>query len=547
MDEISLLIIDDSQEDVDLILRALRSGEMQIHSVRVEGEVSLRKALENQHWDLLVSDYMMPALNAFKVLEVVRELRPLLPVVVVSGWIDVNMAVLLMKEGARDFVQKSELVRLPGAIEKALKEVQLERENQAMVQALAESERRLAEIIDCLPDATLVINDRGQVILWNRAMEKMTGVPKEQILGRGEYEYSLPFYGERRPMLIDLVLDPGGDKSHFEASYHQMQRDGETLIGEVRLAGSNHFGDRHIWGTASKLYDAEGNPVGAIQSVRDVTERKHMEEIMIQTEKMMSVGGLAAGMAHEINNPLGGIMQGNANIKRRLDMSMSRNRKTAESLGLDPRAVEAYIKERQVDAIIESVSQAGARAASIVNTMLQFSRRSNSKKELVYLPALADETLELAAKDYDLDNSFDFRHIKVIRDYSDRLPPVYCVPNEIQQVVLNLLLNAAQALRQHPQPGVTPQIILGLKQRNNSVIIEVEDNGPGMDEQVKKRIFEPFYTTKDVGRGTGLGLSVSYFIIKENHQGQMQVQSQPGRGARFIVKLPVEKTCPGGQ
>jgi signal transduction histidine kinase len=266
-----------------------------------------------------------------------------------------------------------------------------------------------------------------------------------------------------------------------------------------------------------------------------------IEEMMVQTEKMMSVGGLAAGMAHEINNPLGGILLGLQNIRRRLSPELDSNRKVATGLGLDLDKVFDYLDQRQILHFLDGMSDACLRASEIVKNMLQFSRRAAGKKEPVNLIALLDSTLELAAMDYDLKKKYDFRLIEIIREYATELPLVPCIASEIQQVLLNLLRNAAQVLATLQDGAITPRVTVRLMQENNSVRIEIEDNGPGMEEVTRRRVFEPFFTTRPPGEGTGLGLSVSYYIVHDEHGGQMSVESSPDQGTIFIIQLPLGK------
>jgi signal transduction histidine kinase len=145
--------------------------------------------------------------------------------------------------------------------------------------------------------------------------------------------------------------------------------------------------------------------------------------------------------------------------------------------------------------------------------------------------------LELAATDYDLKKKYDFRSIEIIKDYQDT-PQVPMVSLEIEQVILNLLKNAAQAMIANP-PDRRPSITFRLGCEGRYAVLEVEDNGPGMAEDIRRRVFEPFFTTKEPRVGTGLGLSVSYMIVAQNHKGLMEVQSAPGRGTVFKVKLPI--------
>jgi signal transduction histidine kinase len=160
------------------------------------------------------------------------------------------------------------------------------------------------------------------------------------------------------------------------------------------------------------------------------------------------------------------------------------------------------------------------------------------------LAELVDKTVALAAHDYDLRKKYDFRKIEIVRDYENDLPLVPCVATEIGQVILNLLRNASQAFDPSQLPVAPPCIALRLRRDRDFIRLDVEDNGPGMDEETRKRVFEPFFTTKDVGVGTGLGLSVSYFIVTSHHGGTMTVDSTPGQGTRFTLRLPCSDRPP---
>ena len=278
---------------------------------------------------------------------------------------------------------------------------------------------------------------------------------------------------------------------------------------------------------------------GAVIRIDDVTDRIRIEEMMIQSEKMLSVGGLAAGMAHEINNPLAGILQNIQVIQNRLFGDLPKNHQIAESLGLSLDAIKHYMDKRNIEEMIETIMASGQRAAKIVDNMLSFSRKSDSRHLAQDLATLMDQTVELAENDYDLKKKYDFRRIRVTRDYETDMPKVHCEPSKIQQVLLNILKNGAQAMALGTVEDAPATLHIKIYRHEDMARIEVTDNGPGMDESVRRRVFEPFFTTKAVGIGTGLGLSVSYFIITENHRGQLSVESKPGQGSRFIIELPI--------
>lgn len=293
------------------------------------------------------------------------------------------------------------------------------------------------------------------------------------------------------------------------------------------------------------IYPVEGlGSVGAVIRLDDITERLHLEDIMVQTEKMMSVGGLAAGMAHEINNPLGGIIHSLQNIQRRLSMDMGKNNDVAKSLGTDIPVIRSYLEQRGILQFLASIQDASERAATIVSNMLLFSRQSSKSKQPANLSELLERTITIANSDYNLSQGYDFKRIELIQNLDPDLHAVPCVSSELEQVFLNLLTNAAQALKTYAEekpydPDWHSIITIKTYKKGQQAIIEVSDNGPGMEENTRKRIFEPFFTTKDVGRGTGLGLSVSFFIISSHHQGTMTVESEPDKGTCFTISLPL--------
>jgi len=245
-------------------------------------------------------------------------------------------------------------------------------------------------------------------------------------------------------------------------------------------------------------------------------------------------------MAHEINNPLGGIMQGQQNIQRRLQPDMEKNREIAKKYDIDLTQLQQYLEDRKIFHFLDEIGKAGKRASTIVVNMLQFSRKATINKEKVNILDVVDLVLKLASMDYDLKKKYDFRSIEIIREYPKKTPLVPCVSSEIQQVLLNIFRNSAQSMNAIGKSKKQNRLSVHVHQINHYISIDIEDNGCGMDKETSRRIFEPFYTTKDPGIGTGLGMSVSYFIIVETHAGEMFVESEPGVGTKIIIRLPIE-------
>jgi signal transduction histidine kinase len=249
---------------------------------------------------------------------------------------------------------------------------------------------------------------------------------------------------------------------------------------------------------------------------------------------MYSLGEVAAGIAHEISNPLSVILQNAQNIQRRTDPQLAMNQTRAQQLNVDLKSLYNYLSASEIPQMMDSIREAGERSASIVRNMLEFSHNSKRIIDLIDIKHLLEQTIVLNRS---TQHANENNQIAINTQYVEPLPPVKASAPELQQVLLNLLRNATQALNQYKTQN--PQILIKVYVENNNLVIEVQDNGPGMTDTVREHVFEPFFTTKEVGSGTGLGLSVSYFIITERHQGSIDVKTSPGKGSNFIIKLPL--------
>jgi len=376
----------------------------------------------------------------------------------------------------------------------------------------------LINIIDSMPSILIGVNANSKVTQWNSQAQKATGVSPEEAQGQN----------------LEKV---------FPRIFHEMPKVHKAIISRQQQSDAkrSYIENGDIKYEDITIYPLVTNGIeGAVIRIDDVTEKVHLEEMMIQSEKMLSVGGLAAGMAHEINNPLAGMMQ-TANVMRnRLTANeIPANVKTAEAVGTNMDVIHHFMNDRGVFRMLDAITDSGKRVAKIVDNILSFARKSDAETFPQDIRKLLDDSLELSATDYDLKKQYDFKSIKIIREYSDDLPEVLCESTKIQQVFMNLFRNGAEAMQEAGTEH--PQFILRTLHGPDPkrVTIEIEDNGPGIEESTRRRIFEPFFTTKPVGVGTGLGLSVSYFIVSENHRGEMSVESELGKGTRFIIRLPI--------
>ena len=375
----------------------------------------------------------------------------------------------------------------------------------------------LSNIINSMPSMLIGVDAEGRIAQWNQRAALLTGVPESRAQGR-HLDEIVAWLAPEMPRIRQSIASR---KPFFEGKIRRVEG-GETIFEDVTI------------------YPLIASGVeGAVIRIDDVTDKVRIEEVLVQSEKMLSVGGLAAGMAHEINNPLASIM-GNAQVmETRLLHCLPQNTAAAHEAGITMEALRDYLERRGIPRMLHSIRDSGGQAAQIVNNMLSFSRKGDSVQTPEDITRLLERTLELASTDYNLKKNYDFKKIKIMREFEPNLPRIMGSASKLQQVFLNLLRNGAEAMGEKTYTeGDGPTFTLRARRNAPWVRIELEDNGPGLPEVIRKRIFEPFFTTKPVDKGTGLGLSVSYFIITEEHCGVMSVESSVGNWTRFVIDLP---------
>jgi two-component system, NtrC family, sensor kinase len=336
-------------------------------------------------------------------------------------------------------------------------------------------------IIDSLSIGVLTVDLNDRMESWNPQMERLVGIPREQALGR--------FVGDVLPP--DILAE-------IASRAHDQQ---VTSIYKFRLIGNG--GEEFVVNASfAPLIGKDGENAGRLILLDDITQRIRMEEQMVQNEKLTSLGLLAAGVAHEVNTPLAVI----SNYIQMLSKQIP---------GEDPR-------QKTIDKIVKQTF----RASEIVNNLLNFSRTGAAEFTEVDLNSILDETLSL------VQHPFRTARVNVIRNFAQGLPAMLGSTTRLQQVFLNLLMNARDAM---PSGGM---LEVRTYAQNGSVEVEITDTGIGIRPENLHRIFDPFFTTKASGRGTGLGLSVSYGIVKE-HGGKVEVRSTPDKGTSFRLEFPV--------
>ncbi len=362
----------------------------------------------------------------------------------------------------------------------------------AQSREIEEQRRFTGLIIDSLPLGLYVVDREYRIQIWNRQREiGAPGLRRDEVVGRQVFEV--------------LTRQPAEE---LRAEFDRVFQTGEVLQAELDVVLGGEARSFRLTKIPMRL---EGDEISHVITIgEDVTDSRRIQGQIMQSEKLAAIGQLAAGVMHEINNPLATISACVAAISGRLD----------DASGSERAAVEEYLEliDKEVD-----------RCTRIVDGLLDFSRPKGKAKGRVVLNALVDETLFL------MKHHQRFKRLTVARELDVTLPATKGNAEQLTQVLMALMLNAVDAMDDRGKltvrTGRSPA-------RADEVMLEIEDTGVGIPRADQSKIFEPFYTTKPPGRGTGLGLSICYGIV-EDHQGRIEVDSQPGRGTTFRVFLPI--------
>jgi PAS domain S-box-containing protein len=384
-------------------------------------------------------------------------------------------------------------------------------------QDLLKERERLATVLDGTPIPTFMIDQDHRVVFWNRALEIFISIPREVALGKtlGE-SLRAAYMGKSPPILADLILDMS-DEELLERYGHKIRRAGPGEAFEVTTSLWPKGEKRTLDVLATRIHDHQGAVVGAIQSAQDVTEKRQLQKQLYHTQKMKAIGTLASGIAHDFNNILTAIM------------------------GYTHMALAKSAGDAPTRRYLGQVLEAGSRATELVKQILTFGRQAEQEQQPVQMAPIVQEVLKLLRSS--LPTTIEIRQdITVTPDES----VVLADPTQIHQVLMNLCTNAAQAM--HPTGGILGVSLTELQvdaalvshypdlNPGPHLRLAVSDTGHGMDAAVMERVFDPYFTTKGLGEGTGLGLAVVQGIVKR-HGGVITVYSEPDRGTTFQVFL----------
>lgn len=356
-------------------------------------------------------------------------------------------------------------------------------ERERAEEALRAAEAYSKNLIDNSLDMIISVDQERRIVEFNRAAQVAFGYEKAEVVGKlVDILYAEPAEGSK---VNDTTLSTG----HCIAEVINVRKNGETFSSLL---------------SASVLRDANGRMLGVMGISQDITERKQIQEKLQETSRLASIGELAAGVAHEINNPLTVVT------------------------GFSEVLMGRKIPQPEADFVQKIYSEAH-RASKIVQNLLSFARKHEPEKRYMDVTAILERALELKAYDFRVSN------IEVSTQWSSDLPLTMLDEHQLTQVILNILTNAEQAMLASHGNG---ELVISASKSEDIIRVSIADDGPGIPPENLSKLFDPFFTTKEVGEGTGLGLSICYGIVRE-HGGEIWAESQTGKGATFHIELPI--------
>lgn len=404
-----------------------------------------------------------------------------------------TIPILLTTQAIRN--EKGEVVGYQGLNIDISERIRMERE-------LAKKHGFLTNVLESSADCIIIADMKGKTIFFNKAAARLTGYMEEEVVGKFHVArfYSIEM---ARDIMKKLRSNDYGGKGKLENYMLVIQGKNNEEIPVSLSASLVYEGDKEI--ASVGIFTDLREKIEIERALQDSQVR------LLQSEKMASLGSLAAGVAHEINNPLGGILIYASLLMEDFEASN------------DPRVQD-----------LQKIVEEATRCQEIVRSLLEFGRQTESRFQPIDINKAINDGL------FFLEKQVLFHDIQIVKRLDPALPLVEGDPNQIKQVFMNMMVNAAEAMAEH---GGALTITTGGDKDKSMIFISFRDEGTGISPEIKSKIFDPFFTTKGVGKGTGLGLSTSYGII-QSHHGIIDVESEPGKGATFIIYLPVFLSVP---
>jgi PAS domain S-box-containing protein len=494
-----ILLVDDEESIRNMMRMTLELDGFNV--LMAEDGPTALDVFKRESPEIVLLDVRMPGMDGVEVLSCIKEMNRDAEVIIISGHGDMDMAVECLRKEASNFLTKpvgDELLSL--SLKRSLEKLALKKKVKQYTRNLetlvreanVELERAYQfreNIIENSPDAMVCIRKGGEIIIFNSAAEKLLSYNKQDVISKMNIVRIYPT-GIAKKIMKDLKSDDFGGPG--------------TLQKREVLVVDSDGNEIPVYISAAILYE-DGVEAGSVGIFTDLREKIKLEKQLLRSEKLSSLGKLSAGIAHEINQPLTGVLT----FAHLLLKKFKDDEKTRKDL-------EIIVRET-------------TRIRGIVQGILDFAREMPMQKKSRRIEEVLEQTLEIIV------HQQRFFGIKLVKDYSPDAPEVVVDSNLMEQVFMNIILNALDAM--HGSGTLTVRTRLD----NEWVEIDFEDTGSGMPEAILDKIFDPFFTTKDSteGMGMGLGLAVSYGIVK-NHNGDILVASKEGVGTKFTIRLPAE-------
>lgn len=500
--DIRILYVEDDPMDVQLAEEILKGEGFLPHLMVSTNTSEFLLHIKEEDFDIILSDFSLPDFDGFSALDIAHRTRPDIPFIFLSGQLGEEAAIKALKNGAVDYVTKQNIQKLPSIIERALAEAD---EKKKLLDAQG-GLTRLASVVQQASESITITDLEGNIEYVNKAFTEITGFKAGEVIGKNP-----------------SILNSGTQDKDFYANLWSNLLSGKTWHGTFvnrKKDGSLY----HEKATIFPIRDKSGEVFSYAAVKNDISEEKKMQSLLQQSQKLEAIGQLAGGIAHDFNNVLS-VINGFADLAiLRIDAS------------------DKYYKA------FSEISKAGKKAGNLIRRLMTFSRNQIIDPKYVSINRLIEDLktmlVRLIGEDIDL-------KLKL----SKKIGYIYMDSSQIEQILINLIVNARDALNDNSNKKGKKTIVI---ETGNTLIgsnsmsefpdsaageyinVKIKDSGCGIDDLVKEHIFEPFYTTKPKGVGTGLGLSTVYGIVKQN-KGGIKVTSKVGKGTCFTIYLPVSK------
>jgi PAS domain S-box-containing protein len=558
-----ILILEDSRDDAELIGAQLAAAAIDCDLTRVETQADFTACLESGQIDLILSDYALPSYDGLSALAAARAQAPNTPFIFVSGAMGEELAIETLKSGATDYVLKQRLSRLVPAVRRAVAEAAEHLARQKAERLLREAREESIEadmkLLEGWPDAMILISADGVIRRVNRQAEALFEYSRDEMVGQ-PLGILVPqrFREAHIRHVAAYALKPTHRRMGMEKDFVGLRKNGQEFPAAIALIPVETRKGPFFIATVRDITEAIRIRGELVDRAKDLAraneelrleqqEREKVETELRLAQKLEAIGQLAAGIAHEINTPMQFIgdsvhflREAFGDLMRLLEAYEEARSATgadavaaaAKVADMEEAADPCYLRER-VPRALERTIEGVERVTVIVRAMKDFSHPSSHDKKPTDLNRAIETALVVSRNEY--------KYVAEVETEFGQLPEVPCFAGEMNQVFLNLIVNAAHAIGETVKnTDRKGRLRIRTAVDGDMALIAIEDTGTGIPPEIRERIFDPFFTTKPVGKGTGQGLAIAHSIVTGKHGGTLTFDTEVGRGTRFFIRLPID-------